>query len=92
MIDPNRTSIWTPAEENETVFAADPKFDAKNVQHPYSLRRSSPALGKGLVQEWMAYATDIRRDGRLSRLLDGKVDIGCYQCHLKPSGTAIVLR
>ena len=92
MIDPRRTAGWTPQEEVGTVSAADPKFDRKDEWHPYSLRRSSPALGKGLVQDWMAYATDIRRDGQFSRLLDGKVDIGCYQCHLKPTGTAIVLR
>ena len=92
MIDPRRTAGWTPQEEVGTVSAADPKFDRKDEWHPYSLRRSSPALSKGLVQDWMAYATDIRRDGQFSRLLDGKVDIGCYQCHLKPTGTAIVLR
>lgn len=67
-------------------------FDPKSVDCPYSLRYSSPARGKGLVQDWMVDACDIRRDDRYARLRDGKVDIGCYQCWLEPAGSLLLLR
>ena len=92
MIDSYRTSSWTPCEEVGTVLCTDPRFDAKNILHPYSLKRSSPALGKGLVQDWMSASTDIRSDAAYSRLRDGMVDIGCYQCHLIPAGTVVSFR
>jgi hypothetical protein len=49
-------------------------------------------LGKGLVQDWMSASTDIRSDAAYSRLRDGMVDIGCYQCHLIPAGTVVSFR
>ena len=58
----------------------------------YALRYSSPARGKGLVQDWMADATDIREDPAFPRLRDGKVDIGCYQCWLDPVGLWFSIR
>ena len=58
----------------------------------YALRYSSPARGKGLVQDWMTDALDIRQDPACPRLRDGKVDIGCYQCWLDPVGLWFSIR
>ena len=41
--------------------------------------------------DWMADATDIRGAG-YPRLREGKVDIGCYQCWLKPRGTYLTFQ
>lgn len=59
---------------------------------PYALKRTSPAVKKeGLVGDWMATATDIRGEG-YPRLRDGKVNIGCYQCWLDPTGLLLLFR
>ena len=91
MFDRYRTSSWAPYEESGTVLCADPRFDAESI-YPYSLRRSSPAFGKGVVQGWMADSTDIRCEAAYSRLRDGAVEIGCYQCHLIPPGMVVSIR
>lgn len=60
---------------NQTVrfmTPADPEW-------PYQPKRQSSVLRKGLVQDWMAEATDVRGDPGYARLRDGFVDIGCYQ-------------
>lgn len=73
------------------------RFDSANASDPYSLKHSSPARGKGLVQDWMEGANDIRGEG-YGRLRDEKgtgvptVDIGCYQCWLDPLGLMLLLR
>ena len=72
-------------------FGADPKFALKGAEHPFEPKPTSPLVGLGAVQDWMADATDIRGDG-WGCLRDGKVDIGCYQCWLNPAGTTILLR
>ena len=64
------------------------KFIAKG-DHPYSLRRSSPLRGMGLVLDWMAEGVDYIGNPRLR---DGKVDVGCYQCWLDPIGTVMSFR
>ena len=76
-----------------TVIGATPGFcgAAKDPAHPYALRHSSEARGRGVVQDWMAAATDLRGEG-YPRLRDGLVDLGCYQCWLPPAGTAIILK
>jgi hypothetical protein len=80
----------------EDGFGADPKFVlAKDAVHPYSLRLSSPLIGRGRVCDWMTGAYDIRGeedDGKYLRVRDGKVDIGCYQCWLNPVGMTVVVR
>lgn len=86
-----RRSDWKITESNTTVVA-DMKFDASNVSDPYSLLRKSPACGYGLVQDWMASATDIRRDAAYPRLREGKVDAGCYQCWIPASGLLMLVR
>ena len=79
------------------ISSNDPKFQGyRDATHPYSLRRSSPAIGRGTVEEeWMAGTCDIRGtedNGKYLRLRDGKVDIGCYQCWLDPVGMKIVVK
>lgn len=73
-----------------------PRFIGRgNPSHPFSLRRTSPARGKGTVYDWMLDAYDIRGDiddGRYHRIRDGKVDLGCYQCWLGLKGTVMVIR
>ena len=72
-------------------FPADPKFALKNAAHPFEPKTTSPLLGLGLVEPWMADATDIRGEG-YARLREGKVDLGCYQCWLNPAGTLLSIR
>lgn len=64
------------------------KFIGKG-EHPYSLKRSSPLRGMGLVLDWMADGVDYAGNPRLR---DGKVDVGCYQCWLNPVGTVLSFR
>ena len=84
-------------DEGMYVLGADglpatPRFaHAKDAEHPYCLRTSSPLLGLGKVQGWMADTTDVRGDG-FPRLRDGKADIGCYQCWYPSVGTKLVFR
>ena len=64
-------------------------FDQEN---PYAITTRSPAYKKdGIVEGWMATATDIRGDG-FARLRDGRVNIGCYQCWLKIPGFCLIVR
>ena len=70
----------------------NPRFVDDGSRDSYALKTSSPAVGKGLVQDWMADALDIRSDARYPRLRDGLVDIGCYECWLDPVGTYILFR
>ena len=59
---------------------------------PYRIRTSSPAVGSGLYQDWMASATDIRRDPAFPRSVNGKVDMGCYQGCVPGPGLLLFLR
>lgn len=74
----------------------DPKFCRhRDPAHPYALRLNSPAIGKGTVEAWMEGAYDIRcaiDGGEYPRLRDGKVDLGCYQCWLDPTGIVVSFR
>lgn len=63
----------------------------RDPEHPYSLRRSSPLIGKGAYADWMADAADLRGDG-FARANGTSVDIGCYQCWLDPVGTVFSIR
>ena len=67
---------------------ADYKFTGKDPD-PYSLKRSSPLRGWGLLLDWMADGTDLAGNPRLR---DGKADIGCYQCWLDPVGSVFSIR
>ena len=87
----NNSSAYAPGSDNIYNYgdgAVDPKFvgEERDALNPYALRNRSSAIDIGEVSSWMADATDIRGAG-YPRLRDGKVDIGCYQCWLKPRGT-----
>ena len=65
---------------------------AGDPENPYALLSRSPAVAKvGVVEDWMATATDIRGEG-FPRLRYGKVNIGCYQCWLDIPGFSIIFR
>ena len=48
----------------------------RDPAHPYAPRRRSILVGAGVVQDWMAGATDLAGQERLT---DGKVAIGAYE-------------
>ena len=86
---------YTPKAEGYTNYGCTSikeraafKFTEKEPD-PYSLKRSSPLRGWGLVLDWMTDATDLAGNPRLR---DGAVDIGCYQCWLDPIGTMFSIR
>ena len=59
-------------------------------QYPdYMVTRSSPAYRKGEVREWMAEATDLVGE---SRLTDGLVDIGAIQSTILDHGLMMIFR
>lgn len=70
----------------------NPRFVDDGSRDSYALSPRSPAVGKGLVQDWMEGAFDIRHDAAYPRLRDGLVDIGCYECWLNPPGTQFIIR
>ena len=73
-------------------FPSDPKFQHhRDAAHPFALRRTSPLIGKGKHEVWMDTATDLRGEG-FARANGESVDIGCYQCWLKPAGTVFSIR
>ena len=47
------------------------------------------ARGRGLNMAWMTGAKDL---AGVDRILDGTVDIGCYECNLPPVGTTVIFR
>ena len=74
----------------------NPKFAGRSAtlmrRYPYepyfALSYNSPLAGAGTVAGWMSDAADLA--GR-PRLRDGKVDVGCYQCWLNPSGIVMTV-
>jgi hypothetical protein len=82
----------TPIHENygctSITARAAYKFTGKEP-NPYSLKRSSPLRGWGLLLDWMEDGTDLAGNPRLR---DGAVDIGCYQCWLDPVGAVFSIR
>ncbi len=85
-------AVAPPYEEVNTVTNDNAKFVKDGSRDAYALKRSSPAIGKGLIQDWMTDALDIRKDPAFPRLRDGAVDIGCYQCWLDPVGLWFSIR
>lgn len=74
------------------LITANPRFVAGSHRYPdapyYMLRPSSKGYRTGqVVLDWMADAKDIAGNNRLDG--NGKVDIGCYQCDLKPLGFSV---
>ena len=96
---------YTPPGSGNFNYYNDATFNpgfvgaAKDPEHPYAIRRKSPAFHEnsaaigitGDATIWSATDTDIRGEGFL-RLRDGKVDIGCYQCWLNPLGIMFSVR
>ena len=81
-------TLWKLGEGG---LPASPRFaHGMNPAHPYEPRASSPLVGRGLKEDWMETAFDIRGDG-FPRLRDGKADIGCYQSYLPASGLYLFL-
>ena len=77
----------------ETRTGVTVRFDRKaDPAWPYQPAYSSLARGRGLVQNWMYGALDVRNDAQYPRLRDGKVDIGCYQNWHIPVGSLFLVR
>ena len=79
-------------DKGGNVVCADPMF-AKNIRdgrYPYYMPKSgSPAIGAGLVQDWMSTASDL---SGTNRVLGACVDIGCYESCIPAFGTVIVFQ
>ena len=91
LIGPGR-STQKLREETGTITAQSAGFAKVRGHEWYEPKYTSPARGKGMVQEWMTNALDIRKDPAFPRLRDGKVDLGCYQCWLDPVGLWFSIR
>ena len=91
LVGPSRSTVPVGSESAlvTNVFAGFVKGAGPDW---YALKWSSPARGKGVVQDWMADALDIRQDPAFPRLRDGAVDFGCYQCWLDPIGLSLRIR
>ena len=81
-----------PKDVKDSVFGATVRFvEPSDPDWPYQPTRTSLAGRKGLVQDWMVTATDIR-GADYPRLRDGKVDIGCYQNWMPIPGMMLFVR
>ena len=78
----NYSSLMTPSP---TSISADPLFRNAAAGN-FSLLTGSPCIDAGLNQDWMAAATDLAGNARIS---GGIVDIGAYEVG---GGTLILLR
>ena len=85
-------SSYAPVFEANTITNDTAGFVGGDGPDRYALRYGSCARGKGLVQDWMTDALDVRQDPAFPRLRDGAVDIGCYQCWLDPVGFSFSIR
>ena len=71
------------------TIVANPYF-SNAATGDYSLKYSSPCRAAGTVLGWMdAASVDIVG---APRLRDGEVDMGCYQCWVKPLGFLLMVR
>lgn len=90
---PNWTSTYT-FHDTDCIYdtaklfedSTRPKYD---TAHPYKLRTNSPAVNAGLAIPGMAALTDYSGAGRVN---GDRIDIGCYECWLKPLGFMLVFR
>ena len=71
-------------------IGANPLFDSASA-YPYSLAKRSTLRKKGVVEDWMANANDIRGAG-YPRVFEEKVDLGCYQSQFVTLGMTLLLR
>ena len=79
------------ADVLEDLVQGNPHFAGPKLapDHPYTLKYASAARGRGLNMAWMTGAKDL---AGVDRILDGTVDIGCYECNLPPVGTLMIFR
>ena len=72
---------------------SDPRFVAGDPKLPdvpyYMIRRNSPAVNTGIAMDWMADAVDL---AGTNRVIEARVDLGCYECWLPETGTMIMFR
>lgn len=77
----------------DVTAVPDPKFVAGDPKLPgvpyYMIRRGSPAFNAGQNMDWMADAVDL---ADTNRILEARVDLGCYECWLPETGTMIMFR
>lgn len=85
-------SGWVSAIGTNNVIVAGARFNKDDAEHPHSLKRSSPARRIGVVRDWMTGANDIRGEGFPRLDEDNRVDLGCYQCWLEPTGLSVIVR
>ena len=77
----------------DVTAVPDPKFVAGDPKLPgvpyYMIRRGSPAFNAGQNMDWMEDAVDL---AGTNRILEARVDLGCYECWLPETGTMILFR
>jgi hypothetical protein len=77
----------------DVTAVPDPKFVAGDPKLPgvpyYMIRRGSPAVNAGTGMDWMADVVDL---AGTNRILEARVDLGCYECWLPETGTMIMFR
>ena len=93
-----RNDKYAPGSGNYNYYSERATFNpgfvgaAKDPENPFAITRKSPAFEKaGIVESWMATATDIRGEG-FPRLRDGVVNVGCYQCWIPVLGFSVIIR
>ena len=89
---------YVPGSGNYNYYSEHATFNPCFVgaeidpENPFAISRKSLACKKaGIVENWMAAATDIRGTG-FPRLRNGAVNIGCYQCWDVFPGFSIIFR
>ena len=92
VVDASQNRGAAPVYANFTQVS-DPRFVAGDPKLPgvpyYMIRRNSPAVNAGTDMDWMANAVDIVGT---NRILEARVDLGCYECWLPETGTMIMFR
>ena len=84
------TLLWE--DKGGNIVCADPKFakNFKNGSYPYYMPKpNSPAIDAGALADWMSATTDL---SGTNRVLNAKVDIGCYESFIPFIGAAIIFR
>lgn len=79
--------------ETDSFRQGEPRFVGNSVRYlgapKYMIRRSSAAIGAGILCTWMSGARDL---GGCAMPVEGAVDIGCYQSNLPAKGLVFAVR
>jgi len=70
-------------------FSDDPLF-VNRASNDWRLQRGSPCINAGIQQDWMASALDLDGLPRLD-VINGTVDLGCYENENVLYGTVIII-